>query len=376
MTAELGVDIWNRVFRFRLMPPLPRLQQLVLERDALGTTLWTEVMRPGLVDEVPALFADDPPPRMRRIAMDLRRVGASAYVVAASLYYLHGDRPAAARTAGVTAMWFAQAAAVLDYILDEEGPSRSVIDAHLTAEALAAALPPPGSDRPPAPLVAFHPELGFVMRALDHAFAGLRACFAAAAADEYRAWLHGEVMACMQRMTAAELASPADDLAGLRNLDEIERALDLVNTQLTRLYALAGLALAPPLPAGGVRSVLRAASLAGDIGWSLDALSDVAADLDHRVWSRAWLWLARERREHGAAAWRELIGDRAAALDAWQRSGVADRMLGAIDEALAELAALAEVSPAGRGQLVDVVQLLIWSFLSPPARAAAARAPG
>jgi hypothetical protein len=370
--AGLGRAIWERVFRFRLMPPLPRLHQLVLERDVLGTTLWTEVMRPGLVDEVPALFAADAPARMRRIAMDLRRVGASAYVVAASFYYLHGDRPAAARTVGVTAMWFAQAAAVLDYILDEEGPSRTVVDAHLSPEALAAALPPPGSDHPPAPLVAFHPELGFVMRALDHAFAGLRACLAGPGDDEYRGWLHGELMTCMQRMTTAELASPSVDLAALRNLDDVERGLDLVNTQLTRMYALAGLALAPPLSTGALRSVLRAASLAGDIGWSLDALSDVVDDLDRRVWSRAWLWLARERQALGAPAWRALVGDRPAALTALHASGVIDRMLGTIDEAVAELGALPDVAPAGRAQLVDIVQLLVWSFLSPPARAAAA----
>ena len=368
--AGLAAEIWKRVFRFRLMPPLPQLHQLILERDALGTTLWSSVMQPGLIDLVPDLFADQPSARMRRIAMDLRRVGASAFVVAGSFYYLHGDRPDAAQTAGVTAMWLAQAAAVLDYILDEEGPSRTVIDAHLTADALAAALPPPGHGGEPGRLVAWHPELGFVMRALDHAFAGLRACFAGAVDDDYHAWLHGEVMACMQRMTAAELASPVADLAVVRSLDDVERSLDLVNTQLTRLYALAGVALGPPLPDARYHAVMRAASVAGDIGWTLDALSDVESDLDHRVWSRAWLWLARSRADRGASAWRELVADRAAALAALAASGVIDQMLGRIDESLAELAALPDVAPAGRAQLVDVIRLLIWSFLAPPARAA------
>jgi hypothetical protein len=178
---HLRWDIWTRSFRAHLMPPRPVLHRLILERDALGTKLWDSVMRPALGRRIPALFAAEADPSMRRIAMDLRRVGASAYALTGSLYYLHGARPVAARTAGIAAMWLAQAAAVVDYLLDEAAFEPAKLAAHVHPDLISAALPLPVQtehsihhfDSPP-----FEPELTFVLIALERGFAGLRECMA------------------------------------------------------------------------------------------------------------------------------------------------------------------------------------------------------
>ncbi|TMQ07993.1 MAG: hypothetical protein E6J90_41780 [Deltaproteobacteria bacterium] len=263
---QLRWEIWIRAFQFRLMPPLPVLHRLILERDALGTELWDGVMRPALVERVPALFAADADPAMRRIAMDLRRVGASAYAVTGSLYHLHGTRPATARAAGVAAMWLAQAAAVIDYLLDEEAFDPATLAAHLRPDLISAALPPPGN---PHPIVhhfdvpPFDPRLTFALTAVEQGFAGLRSCLALAPDDEYHRRLHEELLICIRQMVGAEIDSPALRLDRCDDLDEVDRTLRRVNALSVWLFAYTGLITEPAPPGLVIDAVARIAELSG-----------------------------------------------------------------------------------------------------------------
>lgn len=364
---QLRWDIWIRAFRFRLLPPRPVLHRLILERDALGTQLWDAVMRPALADRIPGLFAAGADPAMRRIAMDLRRVGASAYAVTGSLYLLHGSRPQAARTAGVATMWLAQAAAVIDYLLDEEAFPPAALAAHLRSELIDSALPAIGAaapvhhfDTPP-----FDPRLTFVLTALERGFAGLRDCLAGAPDDPHHRRLRDELVICLREMVGAELDSPALRLASGGDLDAVDRTLRRVNTLSVWLFAYAGLIAEPALPAPVIDAVARIAELVGHIGWTLDALDDILRDLDAGVWNRAWLLLAQTRYRHRPTEWRALIADRELAIAELIASPVIDRLLASIEQATDEILANPAVPAEARAQLVDVCGLLVWSFLAP-----------
>ena len=367
---RLRWDIWTRSFRFRLMPPRPVLHRLILERDALGTKLWGSAMRPALGSRIPAMFAADADPVMRRIAMDLRRVGASSYALTGSLYYLHGARPNVARSASVAAMWLTQAAAVIDYLLDEEAYEPAKLAAHLSPEFVSAALPPPGRarhsihhfDAPP-----FDPELTFILVALERGFAGLRDCMALGSDDAYHRRLREELIACLQQMIGAELGSPALHMDRCDDLDAVERTLRRVNTLFVWLFAYAGL-VAEPMPGRAtLDAVDRAAQLVGDIGWTLDALEDVLPDLEKRVWNRAWLLLAETSYRHRPAEWQSLLARPERALDVLAGSTVIDRLFADIEHAMTEIGAHSMLPASASANLVAMCQLLVWSFLAPQA---------
>lgn len=365
---QLRWDIWIRAFQFRLMPPLPVLHRLILERDALGTELWDGVMRPALVARVPALFAADADPAMRRIAMDLRRVGASAYAMTGSLYYLHGTRPAAARAAGVAAMWLAQAAAVIDYLLDEEAFDPAAMAAHLRPDLISAALPPPGDPHWRVhhfDVLPFDPTLTFVLTAVEQGFAGLRSCLALAPDDAYHRRMRDELLICIQQMVGAEIDSPALHLDRCDDLEEVDRILRRVNALSVWLFAYAGLITEPAPPDPAIGAVARIAELVGHIGWTLDALEDVIPDLVSGVWNRAWLLLAQTHYRHRPAEWRALVTQRERALEVLAGSIVIDRLLSSIELAHDEILANPAVPADARSQLVDLCGLLVWSFLAP-----------
>jgi hypothetical protein len=365
--SRLRWDIWTRVFRFQVMPSRPVLHRLILERDALGTELWNAVMEPALAARVPALFNAAGTPAMRRTAMDLRRVGASAYALAGSFYYLHGNRPEAARRAGVAAMWLAQAAAVMDYLLDETSFDPQVLRGHLHPDVITAALPPAGDtareihhfDAPP-----FDPELTFVLAALEHGFAGLRECFALGADDAYHRRLREDLVVCLHQMIGAELASPGLRIDRCDYLDDVERTLRGINTLPTWLFAYAGLATEPAPAEPLIDGVLRAAQLVGDIGWTLDALEDVIPDLENRIWNRAWLMLAQTCYRRDPADWRALIASPEQALEQLAGSAVFDQLLADIERSIAEIAADARLPTSACAALADVCRLLVWSFLA------------
>jgi hypothetical protein len=116
-----------------------------------------------------------------------------------------------------------------------------------------------------------------------------------------------------------------------------------------------------------LRAVRQITTRLGEIGWALDALSDIHADLEAGVWSLVWLELAR--RTGPAAPWlRDHREHPEAALDALTASDVIPRLLTRIGLGLDEIARAPAVAPDAVRSLTAFGRYMVWSFLvaSPP----------
>lgn len=357
--------LWEQVFGFRLMPPKERLDALIVASARSGRTLWTEEARPVLGAGFEDAFEPGSPTYVR--AADLRRVGAAAHAFAATLCRAHGADAAHAHDAGVIAMWLAQAAAVMDFLLDAGQTPRERLAALVRRPVVRAAL----SSEPDGPDGHFGvrtapPELLFLVLCLEEGFARLRRRFAEAQPeDPYQQRLAAEIAGCLDGMIDAELASTTLRLDGPIGLDAVEAELRQINTLGVWMWLYVGLVGRARPAERLLEGLRRVAARIGDVGWTLDALSDVHEDLAAGVWSRVWWALEVE----DGAAWRGTLPvEPRPALEALLRSSALDRLLAGVEVAIHEIETEPTLPVAEREQLGLLCRLQVWSFLVPAPR--------
>jgi hypothetical protein len=170
-----------------------------------------------------------------------------------------------------------------------------------------------------------------------------------------------ELDASIRQMLVAQLRSTDLVIGPHADLATVRRDLRAINVLTVWTATYAGLLGHAELDPQLLSAVRRAATLVGDLGWALDALSDIHVDLEHRVWSLVWLELA-ELEGLGARWLIDPSGQPALALDALARSPIVDAILTRLGQQLTEL----ERDPwlAERGaQLAALSRYMVWAFL-------------
>jgi len=365
MRDEVRWQIWGRVFGFEILPPKHELDRRRTAHVALADALWDEEVRPWL-PEFSSLFAPSGDPDA--VASRLKMLATCGYVLGRDLRRLHDPDEREAHDAGVVSLWLWMASGVMDYLLDEGLPTAEL--AHrLAPEHLRAALASPGAaephhfDRPPCP-----PQLLFTLRAVERAFDGMRTRLARAAPGPFRDAVHDELMRSVERMVGSELGSPQLTLDADVDLDHVEEELRLVNTLLVWTAAYIGLVPGPRPGDDMLADIRQVATDLGELAWTLDALSDVAIDLEAGVWNRVWLAYAREPASHGAA-WRAPTPEgRAAASTGLFRTAVVERLLARVETLLRGLPARLAVPGDRVDRLAGFFRMLAWYFLAPASR--------
>jgi hypothetical protein len=351
--------LWLRALELGL-PPVP--QQLALDRAAQqerGERLFSEVLLPGLGPDFAPQLAAAETPLAALAGQEFRRMAAVAHRLARGLCALHAAEEAHAEASARCAIWLTLAAAVLDQKLDDGLLAADVVRQHLNPTAFLAAVEHGQPLRMPGqPLVE---------RLLACTTAEMAARLAAAR-SELDARVLGELRICLTEMIVGQLDSPRLRIHPLSELDEVERTLRRVNLLTTWVPAYLGLlgAAAPPAEAT-LRAVRQITTRIGEVGWALDALSDVHADLEAGVWSLVWLDLAR-RSAPGARWLREHADHPELALDALAASDTIATLLAEIGLAIEEIERMPFVDPQAAAELAALCRYLVWSFLlaAPP----------
>jgi hypothetical protein len=351
-------QLWLKVVDQRLLPPLAELEQLIAVRRQCADRLWQAALAPVLAGEFAAVVAEPAGPELRRIRDEIRRVASAAHGLADSLYRLHGTDPSIAEATGTAAMWMTLAAAAVDHLVDERGLSPDAVRAQLNPTAFIAALAPgaaiPATRQP------------FLDLLLERAVLAIRARLATAA-TRFDAEIVDEMLVCLREMINGQLASSELRITPHAELAEVEITLHRVNALTVWIATYLGLLGAPAAPPRErVRALRDVTTRVGEIGWALDALSDIHVDLDAGVWSLVWLELARATGID--APWIARVRDEPAlALDALDGSDVCDRLLARIGVAIDAIERAPHVDPAAAAALARFCRYMVWAFLVPPA---------
>jgi hypothetical protein len=278
-------------------------------------------------------------------------MAAAAERLSMGLYALHSAEPAHATAAARAAIWFVLASAVLDEKLDHGAVHADEVRQRCNPAAFLAAIEPGG------PALAFpsQPLLEILLRNTTAAIAERIGC----GTSERDRTVARELRACLRDAIAGQLDSPYLRIDRLTDLDEVERSLRRINTLTAWTQGYLGLFGAAGLSSTTLRSVRQVCRRIGEIGWALDALSDIHTDLDAGVWSLVWLELAR--RDDSWITTHGTTPD--LALAALARSDVAIVLLQRIALAIAEIRDAPAVAPTAAGGLADFCSFMVWSFL-------------
>jgi hypothetical protein len=351
-------QLWLKVMDQRLLPPLAELEQLIAVRRQCADRLWQAALAPALVGEFAALVAEPAGDELRQVRDEIRRVASAAHGLAGGLYRLHGADPAIAEATGIAAMWMTLAAATVDRLVDDGWLSPDAVRTQLNPTAFIAALAPgaavPATRQP------------FLDLLLQRAVLAIRARLATAA-TRFDAEIIAELVVCLREMINGQLASPELRISGHAELTEVESTLHRVNALTVWIATYLGLLGAPQAPPRErVRALRDVTTRVGEIGWALDALSDIHVDLEASVWSLVWLELARTTGID--APWIACVRGRPAlALDALDRSDVCDRLLARIGVAIDAIERAPDVEPTAAAALARFCRYMVWAFLVPPA---------
>jgi hypothetical protein len=345
-------QLWRRVFDHGLMPPLGRLRAEHRARAASAERVWAEVLAPE-VTELVASGAALPP------GAGVRRVAGFAYDVSRALGALHGIADGDAHETGAIGVWMALAAAEMDRLVDDGEVAPAAFREHLAADRVEQVLRP-GAAVQDTPCV---PDQPYLRRCLDRAFDGLRRRMFRPSADPFRDDVNREIVTCVRSMLEGQLDSPDLRMRPDADLGGVEETLRRVNALTVWMVTYVGL-LHRPRPDGAVlASLRRAATAVGQIGWILDALSDIHEDLDAGVWSLVWLELARE--SGPGAAWLR-AGDPAASMRALSAAGAIDRLLARLARLIDSIEGDPALPAAPRHALGGLCRWMVWAFLAAP----------
>jgi hypothetical protein len=347
-------ELWCKVIDHRLVPPPAELNALVAGRRAEADRLWAGLLMPAMAAGFAGQLADAATARLRN---ELGRMASAAYQLACGLHDLHATNPAGADATARAAVWLTLASAVVDQKVDDGELSPDEVRRLLNPTAFLAALEPGA-----APLAM--PAQPFLELLLRHTTTAIRERIAAGRTAFDRA-VAGELERCLREMIAGQLDSPRLKIHPLADLAEVETTLHRVNVLTVWIPAFLGLLGEPEPPAATVRAVRQITTRVGEIGWSLDALSDIHVDLETGIWNLVWLELAR-RTGPGASWLREYRDRPECALDALAASDVIPQLLTRIGLALDEVARMPDVSSAAVATLVAFCRYMIWSFLIAP----------
>jgi hypothetical protein len=349
-------QLWLQVIDHRLLPPLDELERILAERREAADRLWADVVAPALAGEFAELIREPAPASVAALRGEIKRVASGAYGLATSLYRLHGRDDALADATGVAALWLTLVAAVVDQLVDDGLLAPDTVRAQLNPTAFLAALAP-GAAVP----VTHQPYLDRVLAcgiaALRGRLASARSKFDAAIVDELRL--------CLREMINGQLDSPSLGIRRHAELADVDATLRRVNTLTVWIGAYLGLLGAAHAPAPAcVRAVRDITTRLGEIGWALDALSDIHVDLAAGVWSQVWLELARTTGLD--APWlAALPDDPDAALDALEGADVCARLLARIAIALEAIEHAPDVDAEAARDLARLCRYMVWAFLVP-----------
>jgi hypothetical protein len=347
-------ELWLRVLDHGLLPSVADLAGQVLERGAAGRRLWHDALAPALRAEFGPVFAA----AAAAAGGELRRVASAGHALGVALHRLHADDAADADEAGQVVMWLTLAAAAMDHLVDDGHVDPHSMRRYVSPAAVIAAL------RGDAPIEV--PGHDWLARLLARGLGGLGARMGRRA-DAYHRELGAEIEVCLQEMVAAQLYSDELTIAPWSDVPVVRRRLRAINALTAWLAAYVGLLGRDRPPPATLAAVRRAATLVGDIGWALDALSDIHADLAHRLWNLVWVELAEVTGPD--AAWLvDPDGAPAVALDALRRSGVIGRILDRTGQQIRELERDLELGDRGR-ELAQLCQYMVWAFLNAEAPA-------
>ncbi|MEZ4361949.1 MAG: hypothetical protein R3B48_17295 [Kofleriaceae bacterium] len=348
------------------LPPTPEdhARQLAAQR-ALGEQLFQDVLVPGLGPDFGAQLAAAQTPLAGLAATEFRRMAAAAHWLARGLHGLHASEgaPGATAEAGEAsarcAVWLTLAAAVIDQKVDDGELSGDVVRQHLNPAAFLAAIEPGGAPLrvPGQPLIEV-----LLANTTSQIAARLRA-----GSSDFDAMVAAELRVCLTEMIVGQLDSPYLRIHPLSDLDHVEQTLRRVNTLTTWIPAYLSLLGAPRPSEPTLRAVRQVTTKLGEVGWALDALSDIHADLQAGVWS--WMWLTVARHDGPHARWlREHQDAPERALAALEACSATTTRLTQIALAIDEIGRTPHVNPAAAAELVAFCRYMVWSFLftAPP----------
>ena len=349
-------ELWCKVVDHRLVPPPGELDALIAERRATADRLWTQLLLPGM-GAFAGELAFPATPGLAVARAELGRMAGAAHQLACGLYDLHAHDDARAEATARAAIWLTLASAVVDQKVDDGELSPDEVRRVLNPTAFLASL---ALGAPPLRL----PAQPFLELLLRHTTAAIGDRIASARSELDRV-IVAELERCLREMIVGQLESPRLRIHPLADLHEVETTLHRVNALTVWIPAYLGLVGGPALVPETLHAVRQITTRIGEIGWALDALSDIHADLEAGVWSLVWLELAR--RTGSVAPWLREHRDRPdIALDALAASDVIPQLLTRIGLALDEIARTYAVSPGAVRALVAFCRTMIWSFLIAP----------
>jgi hypothetical protein len=342
------------------LPPSPRdfARDQAAQRQR-GERLFRDVLVVELGEDFGAQLGNATSGVAALAAGEFRRMAAAAHWLARGLHGLHapassGTNEEIGEASARCAIWLTLAAAVVDQKVDDGQLSADVVRQHLNPAAFLAALEPGGRRlrMPGQPLL----EL-LLARTTEAIAARLTSCRC-----DFDVMVAAELRVCLTEMIAGQLDSPYLRLHPLSDLDEVERTLRRVNTLTTWIPAYLGLLGSPRPSDETVRAVRQITSRVGEVGWALDALSDIHADLEAGVWSGVWLTVARHTGP--SARWlRDYPEAPESALEALASSSATTTMLTQIALAIDEIERTPHVNGDAAADLAAFCRYMVWSFL-------------
>lgn len=272
-------ELWLSVLDHDLVAPPDALAAALAERAACGDALWAGPFA-TLGAEFPALLAHPRSP----LALEIRRVASAAWGIGQALHALHcrGDDGG---PAGEIAMWFTLAAAGLDHLVDDGLLDGDAMRRYLAPGRVIEVL----RGGPPIAL----PGFPWVERMLERGLTRLGEAMRAPGRDaELQRELRGELEHTIHAMLVAQLRSSELVIGPHADLARVRTDLRAINALTVWIAAYGGLLGHARPPPAALDTVRRIATLVGNLGWALDALSDLHDDLAHGVFSLVWLELA------------------------------------------------------------------------------------
>jgi hypothetical protein len=337
-------ELWLRVIDHDLVPAPVLLAAQVRERVECADRLWTGVLG-SLAGEFPDLFT----PASAQLAGEIRRVASAAHGIGCALHELHCGA-SDGTPAGEIAMWLTLAAAGMDHLVDDGLVDGDTMRRYLAPGRVIEVLR--GGPR------AAIPGYPWVERTLERGLGLLAERMRAAPVDAtFQQELCKEIEHTIRTMLAAQLRSDELRIGPHADLARVRRELRAINALTVWIGAYGGLLGHARPPDGTLEALRRIATLFGDLGWALDALSDIHTDLEHGVFSLVWLELA-EITGLDAEWLIDPTGRPELALAELARSPVIERILARLHEQLAEID-----RQAGNSSIAAICRYMVAAFL-------------